>query len=138
VDHKKCHSFHYAPLCTSCGTVVALVPPVPRIPRCVQGKQHQLLGSLEQFPLPFRRLGFPVGLLLEPLACCAELSVLFPLPARLPMQTGVFGSGELRRHSGSNALKSQDPCEGLKVLPLKAMECVESNISLQPNDMTVF
>src|SRR5712691_260121 len=32
-------------------------------------------------------------------------------------------SRKLRRHSEGNALQSQDHCEGLRVLPLKAMEC---------------
>jgi hypothetical protein len=34
----------------------------------------------------------------------------------------VIRSRKLRRHSGGNALQSQDHCAGVRVLPLKAME----------------
>src|SRR5262249_1741923 len=35
----------------------------------------------------------------------------------------VIRSRKLRRHSGGNVLKSQDHCEGLRVLPRNTMEC---------------
>jgi hypothetical protein len=35
----------------------------------------------------------------------------------------VIGSRKLKKHDGGNALQSQDYCEGLRGLPLKAMEC---------------
>ena len=37
-------------------------------------------------------------------------------------------SWKLRRHSEGNALQSQDHCEGLRVLPLKAMECEHGHL----------
>src|SRR5215467_9001838 len=44
--------------------------------------------------------------------------------AAVPMcYPSVIRSQKLRRHSGGNALKSQDHCEGLRVLPRNAMEC---------------
>jgi hypothetical protein len=43
--------------------------------------------------------------------CCAHV---------LPL---CHQSRKLRRHSGGNALQSQAHCEGLRRLPLKAMEC---------------
>src|SRR5262244_461777 len=36
----------------------------------------------------------------------------------------VIRPQKLRRHSGGNTSKSQDHCEGLRVLPQNAMECV--------------
>src|SRR5215471_858051 len=42
------------------------------------------------------------------------------LPHRLP---SVIRSRKLRRHHEGNALQSQAYCEGLRELPLKAMEC---------------
>src|SRR4029453_6692701 len=35
----------------------------------------------------------------------------------------IIRSRQLRRYNGGNTWKSQDYCEGLRVLPLKAMEC---------------
>ena len=35
----------------------------------------------------------------------------------------VIRSRKMRRHHGGNALQSQDHCEGLRVLPLKARAC---------------
>src|SRR5215471_4494167 len=51
--------------------------------------------------------------------------------AAVPMcYPSVIRPQKLRRHSGGNASKSQDHCEGLRVLPQNEMECGNNRVQV--------